>query len=93
VLAAERFCGHSWFRCWDWVALLTGLRLEVRYFVRVRRILSVSSREFMYDNSARSTSFMGHVVSAGMMEIVCLSSSVESYDRMRAKLSKIAVCL
>ena len=71
MLAAETVNGHSWFTWWFCVAVLTGRKLDVMYFVSVRRILSVSSRECKYEESARSTSDIGQVVCAGMLDFVC----------------------
>lgn len=44
----------------------------VRYRERVRRILSVSSRELMYEDRARSTSDMGHAVGTGIFGAGCV---------------------
>lgn len=48
------------------MAWFTGRKLAVRYLESVRLILSVSSRELMYEESARSTPVIGHAVSAGI---------------------------
>jgi hypothetical protein len=52
----------------------------VRYFESVRRILRVSSRELIYDERARSTSEMGQLVCAGMLEVLFTLSVIAMYQ-------------